>query len=34
MEAENVKDQTMMLLILQGNVGKQFLNLRIHPTYV
>lgn len=34
MEAKNVKGQTVKLLILQGDVGKQFLNLGICPTYV
>lgn len=34
MEAKNVKGQTVTLLILQSNVGKQFWNLGICPTYV
>lgn len=34
MEAKNVKGQIVALQILQGNVGKQFLNLGICPTYV
>lgn len=34
MEAKNIKGQTVTPLILQDNVGKQFLNLGICPTYV
>lgn len=34
MEAKNVKGQPGRLLILQGDVGKQFLNLGICPTCV
>lgn len=34
MAAKNVKGQTVTLIILQGNVGKQFLNLGIRPIYV